>query len=195
MVDLIEEFERKLEVKLKLREMLAADAGIVEKDGHAHRIPRPCGLTIHTGLGCRFGCVYCYIYDMGFTYKPRPYHLTGLQLAYAVTTNPSIALGLNGTPMAFGSITEPFMDETTDRRIISRCLKRPVTPVDMRMEELMDEGLVLTHAAHWLRFMGLLSVVLGMWRPPRRLPRRHIQSPQEGLSYSLWLAGRLCFRL
>ena len=131
MVDLIEEFEKKLEVKSRLGEMLGADARIAERDGHAHRIPRPCGLTIHTGLGCRFGCVYCYIYDMGFTYKPRPYHLTGLQLAYAVASNPSIALGLNGTPMAFGSITEPFMDETRDRTVeymeaISNYLGNPI---------------------------------------------------------------------
>ena len=130
-MDLIEEFERKLEVKSRLREMLGTDAGIAERDGHAHRIPRPCGLTIHTGLGCRFGCVYCYIYDMGFTYKPRPYRLTGLQLAYAVASNPSIALGLNGTPMAFGSITEPFMDETTHRTVeymeaISNYLENPI---------------------------------------------------------------------
>jgi len=130
-VDLIEEFERKLEVKSRLRERLGADAGVAERDGHTHRIPRPCGLTIHTGLGCRFGCVYCYIYDMGFTSKPRPYHLTGLQLAYAVASNPSIALGLSGTPMAFGSITEPFMDETADRAIeymesISSYLGNPI---------------------------------------------------------------------
>ena len=131
MVDLIGEFEKKLEMKSRLKEMLGADAGIAEKDGHAYRIPRPCGLTIHTGLGCRFGCIYCYIYDMGFTSRPRPYHLTGLQLAYAVASNPSIALGLNGTPMAFGSITEPFMDETANRAIeymesISSYLGNPI---------------------------------------------------------------------
>jgi len=117
MVDLIEEFERKIEIRSKLEKMLGADAEIAERDGHARRIPRPCGLTVHTGLGCKFGCIYCYIYDMGFTFKPRPYHLTGLQLAYAVASNPSVTLGLNGTPMAFGSITEPFMDETAGRSI------------------------------------------------------------------------------
>ena len=131
MVDLIEELERKLEIRSKLRKMLGADAEVAEKDGHAHRIPRPCGLTIHTGLGCKFGCIYCYIYDMGFTFKPKPYHLTGLQLAYAVASNPSIVLGLNGTPVAFGSITEPFMKETADKAIeymkaISNYLGNPI---------------------------------------------------------------------
>ena len=131
MVDLIEEFERKLEIRSKLGKMLGADAEIAERDGHAHRIPRPCGLTIHTGLGCKFGCIYCYIYDMGFTFKPKPYHLTGLQLAYAVASNPSVALGLNGTPMAFGSITEPFMEETAGKAVeymemISSYLGNPI---------------------------------------------------------------------
>jgi DNA repair photolyase len=23
-------------------------------------------LTVHTGLSCKFGCLYCYIYDIGF---------------------------------------------------------------------------------------------------------------------------------
>jgi len=131
MVDLIEEFERKIEIRSKLGKMLGADAEIAERDGHAHRIPRPCGLTIHTGLGCKFGCIYCYIYDMGFTFKPKPYHLTGLQLAYAVASNPSVALGSNGTPMAFGSITEPFMNETAGKaveymEIISSYLGNPI---------------------------------------------------------------------
>ncbi|MEM4497864.1 MAG: radical SAM protein, partial [Nitrososphaerota archaeon] len=43
---------------------------VARRDPHARRLPRPCGLTVHTGLGCKFGCLYCYIYDMGFSRAP-----------------------------------------------------------------------------------------------------------------------------
>ncbi len=114
MIDLVEEFEKKLEVASNLKDKLGEGAKVAEMDPHSYRLPRPCGLTIHTGLGCKFRCLYCYIYDMGFTAKPSPYPLTGLQLAYAISINPAVALDKKGTLMAFGSITEPFMDETLE---------------------------------------------------------------------------------
>lgn len=94
-----------LERSLSVEEIRRARA-----DSHAKRKPRPCGLTIHTSTGCSYGCLYCYIYDMGFSRTPRPYPLTGLQLAYALVVNESFVMGPHGTLLAFGSVTEPFMD-------------------------------------------------------------------------------------
>ncbi|BAA80318.2 conserved hypothetical protein [Aeropyrum pernix K1] len=87
------------------------------RDWHARRRPIPCGMTIHTGVGCSYGCLYCYIYDMGFTGKPQPYPLSGDELALALALNPYVAPGPKGTLLAFGSVTEPFMRETAWRAI------------------------------------------------------------------------------
>ncbi|MDK2384540.1 MAG: radical SAM protein, partial [Candidatus Korarchaeota archaeon] len=88
-----------------------------ERDPHARRRPRPCGLTIHTGTGCSYGCVYCYVPDMGFPMRPRPYPLAAEQLAYAVAINPYVAVGRHGTLLALGSVTEPLLPETRDRAL------------------------------------------------------------------------------
>ncbi len=87
------------------------------RDWHARRSPIPCGMTIHTGMGCSYGCAYCYIYDMGFTMKPQPYPLTGEELVYALLVNPYFVPGPKGTLLAFGSVTEPFMPETAGRAL------------------------------------------------------------------------------
>jgi DNA repair photolyase len=84
------------------------------QDHHARRPPRPCGITIHTGVGCPLACAYCYIYDMGFPGSAKPYKLSPLQLAYAVATNPHVAVGPWGTLVAVGSVTEPFLPQTRE---------------------------------------------------------------------------------
>lgn len=78
------------------------------RDHHAKRPPRPCGLTIHPGVGCVYACRYCYIYDMGFEERTRLNPLTGLQLVYALLSNKYFIPGNRGTYLAIGSITEPF---------------------------------------------------------------------------------------
>lgn len=102
-----------------------------ERDSHSFRLPRPCGLTVHTGVGCSFSCLYCYVRDMGFPSAPAPYPLTGVQLAYSISVNPAVALGLDGTLLAFGSVTEPFMEETREKAFeylsaVSKLLGNPV---------------------------------------------------------------------
>lgn len=101
------------------------------RDPHARRRPRPCGMTIHTSIGCSFGCIYCYVPDMGFPMKPRPYPLEPLELVYALLHNEYIVPGRWGTLMAFGSVTEPFQPEAVERTLgymdaIRRYMDNPI---------------------------------------------------------------------
>ena len=112
-VSVFSEYRRKVRIVEELENILSKEERRqARNDFHAKRLPRPCGLTIHTGIGCDYACSYCYIPDMGFPFKAKPYPLTGKQLAYAVAINPSVAIGPYGTFLAFGSITEPFLKST-----------------------------------------------------------------------------------
>ncbi len=84
------------------------------RDSHARRRPRPCGITVHPGQGCRLGCIYCYVPEMGFK-GVRKYPLSGDELAYALLSNPWVVPGR--TLAAIGSVTEPFLPELTDRTL------------------------------------------------------------------------------
>ncbi len=106
----------KEEVAEELRKVLGPRrARRVAKDPHARRKPRPCGMTVHPGQGCSLGCLYCYVPDMGFPTKPRPYHLSGEELAYALAINPHVVPGR--TLAAFGSVTEPFLPGITEKTL------------------------------------------------------------------------------
>ncbi|MEM2342227.1 MAG: radical SAM protein [Candidatus Bathyarchaeia archaeon] len=85
------------------------------EDYHSKRRPRPCGMTIHTGIGCGFSCMYCYIYDMGFSAMAKQYPLEPKELVYALTLNPYVIP--ERTLAAYGSVTEPFQPETAERAI------------------------------------------------------------------------------
>ncbi|MCG2895683.1 MAG: radical SAM protein [Vulcanisaeta sp.] len=117
-MDLIRYIEFKEKLREKLESRLSPESlRRAREDGHARRRPRPCGMTIHTGVGCSFACVYCYIYDMGFTTKVKPYPLTGEELLYALVVNPYVLLGPGATMFAIGSVTEPFLPETRDKAL------------------------------------------------------------------------------
>ncbi|MEM3479023.1 MAG: radical SAM protein, partial [Candidatus Bathyarchaeia archaeon] len=71
MTHLVDLFERKKKIKADLEDKLSSDSRrIASEDSHSKRMPRPCGMTIHTGVGCSYLCAYCYIYDMGFSAIP-----------------------------------------------------------------------------------------------------------------------------
>lgn len=81
---------------------------VARRDPHAKRPPRPCGITIHPGIGCPYACRYCYVYDMGFTQEVKPSQPNGLQLVYALLANKYFIPGARGSYLAIGSVTEPF---------------------------------------------------------------------------------------
>ncbi len=121
-----EEIKRTIARELTLNEMKGAG-----EDPHARRKPRPCGLTVHTGIGCSLRCLYCYIEDMGFKWGIEPYPLTGKQLVYALASNKYFIPGPSGTFIAIGSVTEPFLPETRSKAFeyieaISRYLGNPI---------------------------------------------------------------------
>ncbi|MEM0010229.1 MAG: radical SAM protein [Candidatus Bathyarchaeia archaeon] len=110
-------FEFKKKISDEFRNMLSPESKAkAEGDHHSRRKPRPCGMTIHTGVGCSYICTYCYIYDMGFAARPKPYPLKPEEIVYALTLNPYIVP--ERTLAAYGSVTEPFLPETTGRALV-----------------------------------------------------------------------------
>ncbi len=157
--------EYKWKVARELREALGAErARRAERDHHARRRPRHCGMTIHTGVGCSVGCVYCYIWDMGFPGRPEPYPLEPLELAYALAVNPYVVPFK--TMAAYGSVTEPFLPETRERAVeyIATVYKWLGLPSQVSTKMLLDEGLVKALLEAEPRISVLVTVVaIGEW--------------------------------
>ncbi len=113
---LVRVLEEKEKIKAELESILSRESiARARRDHHSRREPRPCGMTIHTGVGCNLGCIYCYVPDMGFPMKPKPYPLSPLELAYALALNPYVFPRY--TLAAYGSVTEPFLPETREKAI------------------------------------------------------------------------------
>jgi DNA repair photolyase len=128
------------------------------RDPHARRPPRPCGMTVHTGINCPLACAYCYIYDMGFSGAVKPYPLMPIQLAYAIAVNPHVAIGASGTLIAVGSVTEPFLPETRElavgyMRAIAEHLGNPIQvstkmpPRELAVNQRVDVLVSVTDAS------------------------------------------------
>lgn len=97
----------------------------------SRRKPRPCGFTVHTGYGCSFKCIYCYISDMGFPWSISKTLLSGYEVVYALISNPYFIPGDEGSLIALGSVTEPFHPLTINTTIdyidkIVNYLKNPL---------------------------------------------------------------------
>ncbi len=117
---MVSEAVRLYELKKKITEELESQLPSesirkAREDPHARRRPRACGVTIHPGHGCPLKCLYCYIYDMGFTEKVAAYPLEPLELAYALVINPYVVP--TRTLAAIGSVTEPLLPQLRDRTI------------------------------------------------------------------------------
>uniref|UniRef100_A0A7C1CDQ9 Radical SAM protein n=1 Tax=Thermofilum adornatum TaxID=1365176 RepID=A0A7C1CDQ9_9CREN len=88
-------------------------------DYHAKKPPRPCGFTVHTVIGCRFACTYCYLPDMGIsTTVPQIYGLNGEEITYALLRNKYFLPTRKGSLIAIGSVGEPFVDTQGAQRTI-----------------------------------------------------------------------------
>ncbi len=117
-MDLVKYLELKQKLREQLEDKLSKDSlEKAAKDHHSRRPPRPCGMTVHTGIGCSLCCTYCYIYDMGFPRTVTPYPLSKYEMLYALALNPYFMPGHGGTMMAMGAVSEPFLPETRDRSI------------------------------------------------------------------------------
>lgn len=123
--------------KIRLREELSARLGReraarAESDYHARKPPVHCGATVHSVLGCTYGCAYCYLPDMGVSFaKAQPYGLDGEEMALALLHNPFFLPGPAGTYIAFGSLGEPLHEVGASRTLeyaeaFSRLLRNPM---------------------------------------------------------------------
>ncbi len=101
----------KVLIKKQLEEKLSEES--IKKsinDYHAKKRPRPCGFTIHSVIGCVYGCLYCYIPELGYDIsKARVYGLTGEEMVYSLLSNPYFLPGRHGSYLAIGSVGEPFL--------------------------------------------------------------------------------------
>ncbi|MEM3394204.1 MAG: radical SAM protein, partial [Candidatus Methanomethylicia archaeon] len=86
-------------------------------------------------------CIYCYIQDMGFNFKRiTPYGLNGLELAYALLSNPYYMPTMYGTYLAIGSVTEPFHELVVNKTIeYLRAIEELENPVQFSTKEYIDE--------------------------------------------------------
>jgi len=130
-------------------------------DYHAKRKPRPCGLTIHPAIGCTNQCIYCYIQDMGFNFRSiKPYGLNGLELAYALLSNPYYMPTINGTYLAIGSITEPFHEKIAEKTIeYLKAMEELGNPVQFSTKEYIDEETAKMIAKIKLPISPLITIV------------------------------------
>lgn len=139
---LVRVIEKRKRISKELRDKLSPYARArAEADPHSRRKPRPCGMTIHTGVGCSYRCLYCYIFGMGFPGKISTYPLTPLELTYALSLNPYIAPGY--TFAAYGSVTEPFAPETRNIAIeyIREVYRWLQMPSQVSTKSVVDEEL------------------------------------------------------
>ncbi len=116
------------------------------QDYHVSKLPRPCGITVHSVVGCSYRCAYCYLPDMGISYViPRAYGLTKEEIVYALLKNRSFLPGRTGTFIAIGSIGEPFHPIGIHRTLeyIYGIVKYLENPIQFSTKSILDNEVIL----------------------------------------------------
>jgi len=155
-------------VKLK-NELLEKLANIMDKrsyeralrDDHTYRVPRACGITVHTAIGCPNACLYCYIQDMGFEFRSaKPYPLNGMQIVVSLLANEYFLPGL--TYLAFGSVSDPFISKPVSERTleyIHHISSYLGNPIQFSTKAFLDERLVERLKSYRRRISPLITIV------------------------------------
>ena len=164
-------FEKRLDAKSRRRAL---------SDGHARRRPRPCGLTIHTCVGCPYTCLYCYIDDLGFPRgKAHPYSLSGDEWLLSLTSNPFFLPGLYGTYLSFGSVCEPLHHVCLSKTLeyLSQVRARLDNPCQVATKSALNDEVVDRLANSMPRVLNVLVTVVSIKRS--RLLEPSAPSPFE----------------
>ncbi len=139
-INLTQIFEKKEELKNYFEDILSKkEIKEAKKDSHARRKPIGCGITVHVAHGCDRACLYCYIQDMGFGFKPKPYRLCGEQISYALLSNPYFVPTLYGTYIAVGSVSEPFIFKEKALEYLEN-LNKLGNPIQISTKEYIDSS-------------------------------------------------------
>ncbi|WP_456482801.1 radical SAM protein [Methanopyrus sp.] len=168
----------RLESRLDREEVESA-----RRDPHARRRPRPCGITVHPGHGCPRACSYCYIPEMGFKFeRARPYRLSGEGMVLALLYNRGFEPGREGTFIAVGSVTDPFLPELVDKTLeylkaFSRWLGNPT---QFSTKSVIDGEVAESLAGLELPLNGLVTILTPDGEKASRLEPR-APTPEERL--------------
>jgi len=156
---------RLYELKIKVREEVASilsenSKKKASRDPHSRRKPRPCGITIHPGHGCVFGCIYCYVPDMGFSSSEvKPYPLSSLELVYALSLNPYVVP--ERTLAAYGSVTEPLLPKLVNKTLsyIRDVWKWLRLPSQISTKEIISEDIAKKLKNYEPRISILITII------------------------------------
>jgi len=154
-------YELKIRVREELGSILSENSKKkASRDPHSRRKPRPCGITIHPGHGCVFGCIYCYVPDMGFpSSEVKPYPLSSLELVYALSLNPYVVP--ERTLAAYGSVTEPLLPKLVDKTLsyIRDVWKWLRLPSQISTKEIISEDIAKKLKDYEPRISILITII------------------------------------
>ncbi|MFQ5980369.1 MAG: hypothetical protein ACE5OZ_19710 [Candidatus Heimdallarchaeota archaeon] len=169
--DLIQSYERELS-KSQLEE--------AKRDYHSKKAPYPaCGMTVHPATGCSSHCLYCYVPEHQVKISP----LNGKQMAYSLLRSPFFFPGKNGTFLALGSITDPFLPQVRDTSfaILREIHTRLGNPLQIATKQTLSVSALKDLDPNFLSQTCLL-VSLSSWKSAEHL-EPHVPTPQERLGF------------